>query len=132
VEFTFSWAPLREISADVPRFVAITPDFVSIIRETARIFRETETVESSDLVGVVNKLQHQGQDHGKVTIVGTADSAARSVSLDLSGTEHSLAVRSYEERVPISCVGELTREGASWVLRNPREVRLLTENEKSV
>lgn len=131
VEFSFSWAPLRGAPPDVVSQIAISPDSIPIIGETARIFRETETVQSSEVLGVVNKLQHQGENHGKVTIAGAADGVPRTITLELAGPDHSLAVRSYEERIPLSCVGELTREGHSWVLKNPREVQLL-EGENAV
>ena len=131
VEFAFSWAPLRDVPANVPRFAAVTPDFISIIRETARIFRETETADGIEVLGVVYKLQHQGGDHGRVTIFGSADGVPRNVSTELSGADHLLAVRSYQERIPLSCTGELMREGRSWVLRNPREIGLLVEDAPS-
>lgn len=128
VEFAFSWAPLREVPASVPRFAAITPDFVSIIRETARVFRETEVTDGIEVIGVVNDLKHRGGDQGRVTVIGTADGVARKVTLDLAGGNHALAVRSYEERIRLSCIGELVREGRSWVLRNPREISLLEDD----
>ncbi len=128
IDFTFSWAPLRGVPQNVPRTASITPDFVSIIKETARLFRETETTESTEVLGVVNRLEHQGGDHGKVTIFGSADGVPRNVTIELAGNDHSAAVRSYEDRIPISCVGEMSREGRSWILRNPREVRVLAED----
>ncbi|HEV7866766.1 MAG TPA: hypothetical protein VGO90_03735 [Chthoniobacteraceae bacterium] len=128
VEFAFSWAPLREAPANIPRFAAITPDFISIIRETARLFRETETTHGIEVFGVVNRLEHQGEDHGRVTIAGSADGVPRNIVTELSGADHLQAVRSYKERVPISCVGELMRDGRSWVLRNPREVQLVVND----
>ena len=129
VEFNFSWAPLRGAPSNVVSQVSITPDSIPIIGETARIFRETEAVESAEVLGIVNKLQHQGGDQGRVTIAGSADGVARTVTLELSGPDHTLAVRSYEDRIPISCVGELTREGRSWVLKNPREIELIVNDD---
>ncbi|MBV8213394.1 MAG: hypothetical protein JOZ08_09250 [Verrucomicrobia bacterium] len=131
VEFSFSWAPLRGAPSNVVSQVAITPDSIPIIGETARIFRETESVESTEVLGIVNKLQHQDGNQGKVTIAGSADGIARTVTLELSGPDHTLAVRSYEDRIPISCVGELTREGRSWVLKNPREIDLIVNDDGS-
>lgn len=131
VEFAFSWAPLRGVPEGVPRFASVTPDFISIIRETARLFRETETAGGIEVLGVVNRLEHQGGDHGRVTIFGSADGVPRNVSTELSNTDHLLAVRSYQERIPLSCTGELMREGRSWVLRNPREIELLVEDASS-
>lgn len=127
IEFGFSWAPLRGSPADVPRSTSITPDFITIIKETSRLFRETEPINEIEVSGVVNRLEHQAEGHGRVTIVGSIDGTQRSIVVELSGIDHSLAVRSYDERVQISIVGELTREGRSWVLRNPREIELLLE-----
>ena len=45
--------------------------------------------------------------------------------MELSGEDHKNAIRSYEERIPITCIGTLARERNSWVLKNPREIRLL-------
>lgn len=128
VEFAFSWAPLRAMPKGVPQFSSVTPDYISIIRETARLFRETETAGGIEVLGLVNRLQHQGGDHGRVTIFGSADGVPRNVTAELSGADHSLAVRSYQERIPLSCVGELAKEGKSWVLRNPREIELLLDD----
>lgn len=124
VEFSFSWAPLRGVPPGVPRVVSVLPDFIPLIRETARIFRETETVDDTEVIGVVSALKHQGENN-LVTITGMADGVTRNVQARLSGVDHSMAVDSYEKRIPISCTGELTREGKSWTLQNPREVRLL-------
>jgi hypothetical protein len=130
VELTFSWSPLRGAPLNSVQDVAISPDAIPIISEAARIFRQTETVNNSEVIGVVNRLQHQGGDHGKVTIVGSADGVPRAITLELSGKDHELAQRSYSQRDPISCTGELTREGRSWVLKNPREIWLIqTESE---
>jgi hypothetical protein len=131
VEFAFSWAPLRAVPESVPRFAAVTPDFISIIKETARLFRETEITGSVEVLGLVNRLEHQGGDHGRVTIFGSADGIPRNVTTELFDADHSLAVRSYKERIPLSCIGELSRDGRSWVLRNPREIELLVDDATS-
>jgi len=127
IVFTISWAPLRGVPRDIVSNTTISVDSIPILRETARIFRETEVVESSEVIGTVNKLEHQSGDHGKVTIFGSTDGVPRTVTTELAGKDHQNAIRSYEERIPISCVGELAREGRSWIIRNPREFRLLTD-----
>jgi hypothetical protein len=126
--FTFSWAPLRGIPVNTVSKATISIDSIPILKETARIFRETETVESSEVIGIVNKLEHKDSDHGKVTIIGSTDGIPRTVTMELAGKDHENAIRSYEDRIPISCIGELTREGRSWVIRNPREFKLLVES----
>jgi len=125
IEFNFSWAPLRLPPPGVPRFASITPDVIPIIRETARIFRETETTAGIELTGLVRRLDHQGGDRGRAVLATTVEGLPRNVTVDLSGVDHGLAVRSYEDRIPLSCVGELRREGRAWLLENPRELQLI-------
>jgi hypothetical protein len=123
--FSFSWAPLRGIPINTTSTATISTDSIPILEETARIFRATEPVANSEVIGTVNKLEHQDWDHGKVTIIGSTDGIARTVTMDLAGSDHLNAVKSYQDRIPISCVGELTRDGRSWTILNPREFRLL-------
>jgi hypothetical protein len=125
IDFRFTWAPSRGVPESTKSAVTIPSDLVPILEETSRIFRETGTQDDVELLGTVHKLEHQAAARGKITINGSADGVPRTVRTELSGAEHSLAVRSYEERIPLSCRGELVKEGRSWTLRNPREVLLL-------
>jgi len=125
VDFRFTWAPSRGVPENTKSAVTIQSDLVPILEETSRIFRETGTQEGVEMLGTVHKLEHQAGTRGKITINGSADGIPRIVHTELSGAEHSLAVRSYEERIPLSCRGELVKEGRSWMLKNPREVLLL-------
>jgi hypothetical protein len=97
------------------------------LEETAPIFRETSVVEDTDIIGMVQKLEHRGGDHGKVTVLTVGDGEHRAVTMELSGADHSAAVNAYENRIPVTCVGELAREGRSWVLRNPRDFALVQQ-----
>jgi hypothetical protein len=94
-----------------------------------RIFKETETIDSSEILGTVNKLEHEGEKQGKVTVFGSADGVPRSVTMELQGVDHELAIRLYKERMPITCVGELAKEGRSWVLKSPRNLKLLGDEQ---
>ena len=100
-----------------------------IVQEAARLFRETAPQEGVEVIGSVNKLEHQSDTRGRVTIYGSVEGVPRTVVTELSEAEHSLAVRAYEGRLPITCSGELVREGRSWTLKNPRGVRLLSGEE---
>jgi hypothetical protein len=124
VDFHFTWAPSRGMPDNTKSSVTIASDLVPILEEASRLFRETGTQNDVEVLGTVHKLEHQEGSRGKVTINGTADGIPRTVQIELSGDEHSLAVRSYEERIPLSCRGELMKEGRSWALKNPRDVAL--------
>src|SRR5258708_6903801 len=125
--FVAMTTPSRGVPVGIESVVSILPDSMPILEATARVFRETETVESSEGIGTVQKLEHQGGDQGKVTIVGTADGEPRTVHLELTGADHSLAVDAYEQRILVKRVGELRRVRRSWILRNPRGSAVLAE-----
>jgi hypothetical protein len=130
VEFTFSWSPSRGIPSHTRSSVTLTPDVMPFLAETARVFRATVAVDGSEVVGTVQKLEHQELEHGRVTVLGTADGIPRSVVMELSGEDHVSAIQAYQERIPVKCVGELVRQGKSWVLLNTREFTLLREAEE--
>ena len=125
IQFGFSWTPMRGVPADVVSNISISSDAIPFLEETARVFRETEAVDDSEVLGTVNKLEHQDGEQGKVTLAGSVEGVPRRVIMELSGVDHQNAIRSYKERVPMVCVGTLVREGRSWVLKSPREVRLI-------
>jgi hypothetical protein len=97
-----------------------------IIDEVASLFRQTSPEEDVEVIGVVKKLEHM-ENSGKVTIVGTADGEGRTVVMDLSGVEHKMAIRAYDERLVMVCHGELNKEGKGFVLHNPRGLMLIEE-----
>lgn len=125
IDFLFSWAPSRGLPDETKSAISIQADLMPILEETARIFRETGAQPDVEVSGTVHKLEHQAEGRGKVTINGSADGVGRTITVDLMGEEHRMAVRSYEERIPLACLGELVKEGRSWVLKNPRGLALL-------
>lgn len=125
LQFSFSWTPLRGIPNDAVSETTISADAIPFLEETARIFRETEPVDNSEALGTVVKLEHQEGEQGKVTIFGSVDGVPRRVTMELAGADHQAAIRSYKEQIPLVCIGTLSREGRSWLIKNTREVRLL-------
>jgi hypothetical protein len=128
VQFSFSWTPLRGTPEGVVSESTISPDAIPFLMETARIFRENEPVENSEVLGTVIKLEREDEQQGKVTIFGSIDGIPRKITMELAGADHQIAIRSYKEQTPLTCAGTLARDGRSWVLRSPRDVRLLEGN----
>jgi hypothetical protein len=132
IDFRFSWAPSRGVPSGAKTDVSISPDIIPILKETSRLFRETGTQEGVEVIGTAHKLQHAEGNRGKVTLFGAVDGEPRSITLDLEGREHDLAVRSYQERIPLICFGSLVREGRAWVLKNLRNLDLLDSPQANV
>jgi hypothetical protein len=126
LEFSFTWAASRGAPNTAPEAVSLAPEVMPILEEASRFFRQTGTIESTEVVGLVQKLEHRGHI-GRVTVFGNVDGATKSVVMDLTEEEHELAIRAYEQRLKVTCVGELKRSGNSWILQNPRAFSIIEE-----
>jgi hypothetical protein len=128
VEFSFAWAPSRGEPQGVRNLHRLMPDSMPYLEEVSRYFRQTSELDEVEVFGVVHKLELTDlPDVEKVTIVGTADGERRSVLTELGGDLRKLVIRAHEDRIPVALVGELTKEGKSYRLRNPRDFRLVEE-----
>ncbi|MGH9967264.1 MAG: hypothetical protein ACREBG_05450, partial [Pyrinomonadaceae bacterium] len=133
VEVNFSWARSRTLVRQVPNSIGLTQDIIPLIREAARVFRATVPQEDFELQGSVVVLSRdEGEQTGRITILGEVDDRLRRVSVVLPQTLYHEAIRAHDEGIPVLCFGELVREGRSFVLRNPHDFALLTDSEDSV
>lgn len=79
--------------------------------------------------GWINKVHGEKSAIGKITLMGFVVGKLRKINLELSGSDYHLAVKAYEERPSVSCLGDLIKENECFVLKNPRDFVLLTEAE---
>lgn len=121
VDVSFHWATVRPAPRQSPRLLTFRSDALAVVGEMGRVLREFAPREDVELVGVVTRLERQtGEDAAEVTVYGSVDGTPRKVRIYLDGPHHQLAIRAYESRTPVVCVGDLFRDGRSFVLRNPR------------
>jgi hypothetical protein len=127
LEVSVSWAPARPGPPDLPRLVRLPAGALPLFGEAARIFRATSPEPDFELRGYVSHLDRpESAAEGTVTIRGFVEGRPRAVELRLREPEYGLAVRAHAERLPVFCVGELRKRGATFVLENAREVTLET------
>lgn len=131
LDFAFSWSPARNTPSDLPSHVALTPDSMPILTAVSSYFRQTSVEEDVEVLGVVNRLEHTVTDNqegsGRVTVMSVIEGNGRNIIMELYGADHQTAIKAYDERLMVSCRGELCKEGRSFVLRNPRGFALLAE-----
>lgn len=114
----------------MPREVLLPPDAIPIIEEAGRILRETSPVEEFELQGFVIALDRPaGAEVGTVTVLGFVEEAPRRIRIQLRDPDYHIAVQAHDQRLPIFCVGELLREGRSFVLNQPRQLRIGQQEE---
>jgi hypothetical protein len=73
--------------------------------------------------GVVIKLQEE-QHLGNVTIMGFVVGKPQKIHVQLSEPAYTLAIKAYQERLPVFCSGDLIKEGSEFILKNPHNFAL--------
>ncbi|MBF0463655.1 MAG: hypothetical protein HQK88_01270 [Nitrospirae bacterium] len=127
LEVNFSWSVSRPVNdATIKSKITFLSDSMPVFKEAARLFRAiTTTRDDFELRGQVVKLERaEGAPKGKVTIVGNVDEQPRNVIIDLEDNDYHKAVQAHDNQEIISCTGLLTREGRSYELHEPRNLRV--------
>jgi hypothetical protein len=128
LSFELSWAKTRPALVDVPRQVVFQRDFMPALREAATIFKERSPFDEFEVTGTVERLNRpDGSDIGTVVIPTEVEGRVRRVSIQLSGDDYDIAVRSHRDRIPLVCEGTLVKQGVSYTLQAPVNVHLLLE-----
>lgn len=118
----FSFASQRPIEAEVPRAIAFSSDTAAIFREAAARLRDEASYPATAIVGTVVRLDSSNATAGGEAVMRVdLEGRTRHVRLSLDGGSYQAAIHAHEDRGLVRCVGDLAREGRSWVLRNPRE-----------
>jgi hypothetical protein len=106
----------------------------------ADVVNSIAAIENRSPVEVIIDLQTSGRDveirgfvvqlrsedvanpvSGPVIVKGYVDGISRRVQITLDTQEHQQAAMAYRDRLEVSCRGELTKQGNSWVLTHPRQ-----------
>jgi hypothetical protein len=49
----------------------------------------------------------------------------------LAEPDYNLAIKAYQERIPVICSGDLSKEGEAFVLKNPEALRYSQRSRRS-
>jgi hypothetical protein len=131
VEIDLRWAlarPPQESRNHKTYFSAVA---IPIIEEAGRQLRSTPSREQL-LRGYVIKLAREKGlgEAGSITISTVIEDKLRKVGVDLSAAQYQRAVRAHEEDQPIALFGKVERRGKSFLLRDPRDLEVVREDEE--
>ncbi|WP_202895902.1 nucleotidyltransferase domain-containing protein [Iningainema tapete] len=82
---------------------------------------------NTTIQGIVMQIQTpntNGKLSGKVTMIGVLVDKLRKIKTELSDHNYVLAIKAYQERLPILCTGDLIKENDTLVLKNPHNFTL--------
>lgn len=120
------------LNQDIPGF----PVSISVILETLETKENRSQLDIiSELITTVNNIIIQGivrqinapnadQLSGKIVSLGVVCDQLREIQIELFNHDYILAIKAYQERLPIACTGDLLREDSCFVLKNIRNFAL--------
>jgi hypothetical protein len=84
------------------------------------------TVPNISIQGTVMQIHTPNADQlsGKIIIIGVVIDKLRKIQTELFNHDYILAIKAYQERLPIVCTGDLIKEESGFVLKNVRNFAL--------
>lgn len=61
---------------------------------------------------------------GEITLLGIVVNKLRPIHTELADRDYILALKAYQERLPIYCTGDLIKENGTFILKNPCQFSL--------
>ena len=67
---------------------------------------------------------HEDKLSGEITIICPVFDKLRKIKTELKDHNYILAIKAYQERLPIVCMGDLVKENDIFILRSPRDFQI--------
>ena len=129
VDVSVSWSLVREPPEGRAQ-IAFNSSDISVLKEAARILKDRQERPNERLDGYVYSLARgQNQTRGRVTLKAIVDGAISSVRVDFAPLEYSRILEAHDQRKVVSLEGDLRREGQRWLLDNPRDLQVQTDDD---
>jgi hypothetical protein len=86
------------------------------------------SLDNTEIQGFVVKVdREQGEEMAKVAMMGFVVNKLRKIYVELKETDGKLALKAYNERIPVTCGGDLVKVGGSFVMQNVQGFALMVE-----
>lgn len=120
------------LNSDLPDF----PVSMNLMLETLETIENRSQIEIlADLItslpnttiqGVVMQIHTPNADKlsGEITIIGVVIDKLRKIQTELADQDYIIAIKAYQERLPIVCTGDLIKESDRFILKNPHNLNL--------
>ncbi|MFS8118885.1 MAG: hypothetical protein ACMG55_10395 [Microcoleus sp.] len=90
-------------------------------------------LENTEIQGFIVKVDRQaGEEIGKVAMMGFVVGKLQKIYLELQDNDLILALKAYQERIPVTCGGDFVKESGYFVGENLRNFALMAEEEGKV
>jgi hypothetical protein len=90
-------------------------------------------LENTDIQGFIVKVDRQaGEKIGKIAMMGFVVGKLQKIYLELQDNDLILALKAYQERIPVICGGDFVKEGKYFAGKNLRNFALMAEEKGKV
>ena len=136
------WTRKNEAGEDYEILLPLKPEISGFALRMYEVMETLENVENrsqieilADLItslpnttieGVVMQIHASNTDKlsGEITLIGVIADKLRKIQTELADKDYILAIKAYQERLPILCTGDLIKENNTFTLKNPRNLTL--------
>jgi hypothetical protein len=89
------------------------------------------SLDNTEIEGFVVKVdREEGEKIGKVVMMGFVVNKLRKIYLEVKEVDRALALKAYQDRIPVTCSGDLVKVGGSFALQNVHGFALMLEEAK--
>ncbi|XZO03554.1 MAG: hypothetical protein ACM65L_07530 [Microcoleus sp.] len=89
------------------------------------------SLDNTEIQGFVVKVDREnGGKIAKVVMMGFVVGKLQKIYLELKENDFNLALKAYQERIPVTCGGDFVKEGGYFAVKNLREFALMVEEAK--
>ena len=86
------------------------------------------SLDNTEIQGFVVKVdREEGAEIAKVAMMGFVVNKLRKIYVELKETDCKLALKAYNERMPVTCAGDLVKVGESFAMQNVQGFALMAE-----
>ena len=132
-------------TADAEEFEILLPnrenlgDYAARIREAIQTLENAENrpqieilselltrIPNTTIQGIVMQIHPPNTKNfsGKITLLGLVVAKLRKIQTTLADRDYILAIKAYQERLPILCSGDLIKDNNAFILTNPHNLTL--------
>lgn len=128
IDVTMSWARIRP-SPLPSREYQFSREMGRVLQSAAQEYRRNEPELEKTVVGFVIHLDRAPeQETGIATLRVLIDGRPKRLRARFEAGEYRQVIRAHDEKLPVSLEGDIYTSGQRLELRNPRNLRLLTDS----
>ena len=116
--------PLQPEIIDFPRRMGEVLETLALSEKRSQIEILSELITNYPNItiqGIVMQIANPNADKlsGEMTLLGVVVDKLRPIHTELTNHDYILAIKAYQERLPIICKGDLIKENNTFILKNP-------------